>query len=200
MEIQELFDKLKGSVLGEQMEALHNLYAELDEKQQLFCDSFDLHCKEDCCNCCAHFFPDVTDLEAQYIAMGLISEGRDQEIPQLLSSKTDDKPPCPLCDMETHIFHCRIYRWRPLLCRLVGAAVSKDKNGEPTFRNCKWNEHTHELDTAELEKNIENVVVMSDYGMRMEELNINNTQTKLITEALGPAIEKINLILSYEEG
>jgi len=93
-----------------------------------------------------------------------------------------------------------IYRWRPLLCRLFGAAVSKDKNGEPTFRNCKWNENTHEITTASMENDMKDVVVMSDYGMRLEEMNINNTQTRLITEALEPALEKINLILSYEEG
>ncbi|MDO4940035.1 MAG: YkgJ family cysteine cluster protein [Lachnospiraceae bacterium] len=199
MDINEIMEKLKGSMLGEHMEFMHELYEELNTRQVRFCDDFNLHCKEDCCSCCEHFVPDLTDLEAQYMALGLISEGRDQEILELLNNRDDDMPPCPLCDSEKHIYHCKVYEWRPLICRLFGSAVTKDKTGADTFRNCKWNEHVREITNAELEAKKDEVVVMSDYGMRLEEEDPDNTSTRLIRSALAPAVEKLKLILSYEE-
>ena len=198
MELTEIMEQLKDSLLGKHMEFMHDMYNELEEAQVRFCSDFDLHCKDDCCECCKHFQPDVTDLEAQYLALGLISEGREQEILDLLKSQPEYPDRCPLCDPVPGHPHCMIYRWRPLLCRLFGAAVTRDKEGAAAFRNCRWNEHTHAISSAELSGS-DDVVYMSDYGMRLEEEDIDNTETRLLAEALPPAVEKVRLILSYEE-
>ena len=116
-------------------------------------------------------------------------------------SQTDhDNPPCPLYGIDNKEHHCTVYPYRPLICRLFGAAASKSKDGHPVFRNCKWNDNPGlEIPSHVLEEHKEYLVVMSDYGMRLEEEEINDTDTSMIYDALLRAVNKVDLILELNE-
>ncbi len=198
MDEKKITEILKGTEIEEQIEQVRALYDELNAKQRKFCQDVDLHCKSGCGSCCEHFTPDITGLEALFLAFGLICEERDKDVLEKLQNVSTGTG-CPLYDGENSAAHCTVYKWRPMICRLFGAAASLGKDGRPVFRNCKWNENTHEITTETLENEKDNLVVMSDYGNELEELEIGSAKTLLIGDALEKAVQKIRLVLSLLE-
>ena len=193
-------EKIKGTELYDHIVRTRRIYASLEEHQKNFCSGFNVHCKSGCGSCCEHFVPDITDLEAEYLEFGLLSEGRDEAVLEAVSKMNHDAPPCPLYDINNKEHHCTVYEYRPLVCRLFGAAASKDKEGHPVFRNCKWNDNPGaEIPSQILESHKENLVVMSDYAMQLEDEEINDTDTHLVYEAIQKAAGKVGLILELEE-
>ena len=193
-------EKIKGTELYEHIVRTAQIYSDLEKHQEFFCSGFNVHCKEGCGSCCEHFVPDITEREAEYLAFGLISEGRAETVLEKVSQTDHDNPPCPLYDIDNKEHHCTVYPYRPLICRLFGAAASKSKDGHPVFRNCKWNDNPGlEIPSHVLEEHKEYLVVMSDYGMRLEEEEINDTDTSMIYDALLRAVNKVDLILELNE-
>lgn len=199
MEADDLLARLNDTELGDRLKALNSIYEDLDRDESRFCESFDVHCKSGCGSCCEHFIPDITRIESEYLAFGLAVEGRQQEILDLVRDWDPENPVCPLYRFDTP-FHCSVYRWRPLICRLFGACAVKDKEGRPQFRHCKWNKVASEISMEDLQKKPEDVIYMGDYGMRMEELEINDNQTELLPKAIGNALFEVDMILRYANG
>lgn len=199
MEADDLLARLNDTELGDRLKALNSIYEDLDRDESRFCDSFDVHCKPGCGSCCEHFVPDITRIESEYLAFGLAVEGRQQEILDLVRDWDPENPVCPLYRFDTP-FHCSVYRWRPLICRLFGASAVKGKDGKPQFRHCKWNQVALELSTQELEAKPEDVVLMSDYGMRLEQCIVADNQRELLPQALGRATFELDMILRYASG
>ena len=150
----EILKKLSDTSLYEKIKKIRNIYNRLEKKQISFCNEFNIHCKEGCGECCEHFTPDITEIEALFLAYGLIKENKDQDIINLLDSKEESDNYCPLYNKDS-VYHCSVYKWRPLICRLFGASASKDKNGNPTFRKCKWNTEGHDITKEEFEEMID---------------------------------------------
>ncbi len=196
MDYDQVLRLLIGTRMGERLASIQQLYSRLDHEQARFKEHFCINCKEGCGTCCEHFNPDITTLEADYIAVGLIYAGRDEEVLRQLHEHAGWDH-CPLYRPDNP-FHCSIYALRPLVCRLFGASAVKDKNGKPTFRNCRWNEHTHELSTEELESAPDSLVLMGDYGLQLDELQIEDTATYPLSEAIERSIYKIRFLIQLE--
>lgn len=193
-----LKEKLKSTDIYKRISETKELYDELNQKEEDFCNTFNIHCGEGCGKCCTRFIPDITEEEAIYLAFGLISEGKDQKILDKLDSLKDDIKGCPLY-RSNNGHHCSVYNHRPLICRLFGAAATERKDGHPFFMKCKWNKNGISVDSKTLEEHIDKVVVMDKYGLLMDELNPGNDTTEMLPIALKKAIYKIRLLVQLCE-
>ena len=196
MEYDQVLRLLIGTRIGERLSSIQNLYSNLESAQKKFSEVFHVHCKEGCGSCCEHFYPDITDLEAEYMAFGLIFQGKDQEVLNMIRSIKEEPKSCPLYRNDSP-YHCTVYGVRPLVCRLFGASVVKDKDGRLVFRNCRWKDK-QEINQDELESQTENLVIMDTYGIQMEELQPEDPSTYPMLEALERAICKIRFLIDIE--
>lgn len=200
MEKELLFNILKESEIKKEIEIIDNIYSSLEKKQEDFCLTFCIHCASGCGKCCEHFTPDITYLEALFLAYGLVLEDKDEEIYNKLANWDKDKIFCPLYDFNNLEHHCTVYKYRPLICRLFGASANRDKNGNPIFRKCKWNKDGIDVSTEQFLANQSSLITMEEFSYQLIDNEINNSQTILLPEALMKAIEKINLIINlYDE-
>lgn len=181
---------LSSSVTGERIGKLLEAYSLLEKEESDFCRDFSVHCTSSCGECCRHYVPFLTEAEAELCAYFLIKEGREDEVLSRLSSSDPENGICPLFNPDK-AEHCSFYRGRSMVCRLFGSSVSLDKNGEPCFRDCRWKREKRKIRTAELEKRMDEVPVMSTYGEALE------GEGESIYTALPKAVNKIKLILSY---
>lgn len=193
----KILKQLGSSVVSERIKKIRSIYNKLEKKQQKFCDDFDIHCAKGCGTCCEHFTPDISEAEAEFLAYGLIKEGKDEFVYELLMNKEENDKYCPLYIKDSE-FHCSVYKWRPLICRLFGATASKNKNGECVFRKCKYNSIGHDVCSCEFAKNSKAVVLMSDYGEMINEIDPNSQTKELINKALPKAIDKVRYMLELE--
>lgn len=199
MDEKQILEILKRTELLRRLKKIRSVYEKLEEKQKRFSERFCIRCKKGCGICCEHFTPDITNLEAEHLALGLISEGKDDEIVKMMEDWDPENPACPLYNQADEEHHCTVYKWRPLICRLFGGAASRNKEGHAVFKNCKWNENTHEITTQTLESHKRDLVVMGDYGWMLEEHETGDVQTALLPEALERAVSKIRLMLELKE-
>ena len=194
MNKEELLEKLKGTSIYLEYQKLETIYSDLEKKQEVFCNTFDVHCKKGCGTCCEHFIPDVYKVEARYLALGLIMEGKLDEAKRRIEEWKPGRDNCPLYDFDSD-YHCTVYKYRPLICRLFGATASKDKEGRPCFRHCKYNVGEKDLSYQELENKKEAVIHMSDYAMMMEEYALGEKEKLLLPDALEKEVEQILYII-----
>ncbi len=197
MEYDQVLRLLIGTRIGERLSSIQRLYADLEHQQKRFTDTFNIHCKEGCGTCCEHFYPDITNLEAEYMAFGLIFQEKDQEVLDMIHSIKEEPKSCPLYRKDS-AYHCTIYGIRPLICRLFGASASSGKDNRPVFANCRWNTGTHSITTEDLESHSDDVVTMGQYGTQMEALQPEDTATYPFLEALERAIYKIRYFIQIE--
>ena len=196
MRYDEVLRILLGTSTGQRLGAVQSLYSELECAQKTFTKTFDINCPKGCGSCCEHYFPFITMAEAEYLAMGIIFEEREDEILEKLHS-ISDRSLCPLYIKDSP-YHCSVYGVRPLVCRLFGASAVRDKNGHAEFGNCKWNTRALHISSENLENHGDELVIMGDYGMRLEEIQPDDNQTYPLDEALEKAIYKIKFILKLD--
>ena len=196
MEFDQVLRLLIGTRIGERLSSIQKLYADLESAQKKFSEIFNIHCKEGCGSCCEHFYPYITNLEADYMAFGLIFQGKDQEVLNKIRSIKEEPQSCPMFIKDSP-YHCIAYGVRPLLCRLFGTSAAKDKAGKPVFRNCRWKEEP-EISPDELESKKESLVTVDTYGIQMEELQPEDPATYPMLEALERAICKIRFLIDIE--
>ncbi len=185
-----LDSSLASSVTGERIEKLMSVYSLLEREEKRFCRDFSLHCTQSCGECCRHYIPVLTEAEAGLAAYFILKEDREEEILSRLSSSDPSSGICPLYNPSSS-HHCSFYEGRSMVCRLFGSSVSLDKNGEPSFRDCRWKKEKREIPSSELEKKRGEVPVMSIFGEALE------GEGESIYTALPKALDKIKLIISY---
>ncbi len=117
------------------------LYDEIDRYAGEFTRTFKVRCPPGCGTCCEHFLPDITDLEASFIAAYLLF--RKMDIPSVVD---EDRRLCPFY-VKDDPFHCLVYPVRATVCRMFASVPSKDKHGQPVFRRCRYNTLEDQLQT-----------------------------------------------------
>ena len=118
---------------GDSLRELEEIYADLDRRAALFARQANLSCPKGCGTCCCDFEPDITDTEAAYVALYLLTKA-----PALIDRLTAVvlQQSCVFYE-PGGIYHCSIYGVRPLVCRAFGFAASTEKKGRPHFAGCK---------------------------------------------------------------
>ncbi len=191
---EKLLNKFKDTSIYDDLKKIEEIYLDLEKKQEIFCNTFNVHCKNGCGTCCEHFIPDVYAVEARFLAYGIIKEGKIEEVRKRINEWDKNNEYCPLYNFD-NIFHCSIYKYRPLVCRLFGATASKNKEGLPCFRKCKNKENGIDLTPTDLEKHKNAVICMSDYAMMLKEYSQEENNKDLLPVALIKELDKLSFLL-----
>ncbi|MGN1164012.1 MAG: YkgJ family cysteine cluster protein [Candidatus Ornithospirochaeta sp.] len=195
--MENILEKLAGTMPGEKIIQLLDVYKSLGEHQKRFQEKFGVSCISGCGNCCEHYVPYLTESEALVAAYVALRDDRVEEIMARLNNFSEKDTVCPLYNKEGE-YHCSLYEGRSMVCRLFGLSVSQDKGGKMVWRPCHWKDGKGEvLDGSVLEANSGDVPVMSHYGEKLEECG--GTEGELIDSAVSKAIWKIKMILEMTE-
>lgn len=188
---------LEGTIERAQAEELCSIYEKLDQSISEFTAVHDIHCKKGCGECCEHFVPDITEAEANYLALYIIESKREEEVMnRFLEFSEETKGPCPLYNADSG-FHCSVYNARPLICRLFGSSCFVNKEDKPIFRHCRWNDDDKDLSPSDMKTD---VPVMGKYGLAVENVIGNSSDTVLLPAAVTKAIFKMSLLIRYNGG
>jgi Fe-S-cluster containining protein len=133
----------RGSSLEALVAAVSEIYERVAREQRAFLEGAasrgaTLACPPGCGSCCEPFVPDILPAEAAFIAAWLLEN--EAGLAARAAAWTDEarpaSPPCPFFRRESPSAHCSIYPARPLVCRLFGAAGTRDREGRASFRPC----------------------------------------------------------------
>ena len=137
-ETSQILSKLDDTREKEILKQTQELYSSIAEAQAEWYKKSGFTCPEGCGECCRNFEPDLLDCEALFMAAWLI-ENQSEVSDKILEGSfpfTENKG-CPFWD-EKKEYHCTIYGGRPFICRFFGACASKNKEGKPVFKPCKF--------------------------------------------------------------
>lgn len=180
----------KGTSVYGKLRSVIAFYDSLRQDILPFETEFCISCPAECGRCCEHFLPDVTHLEALYIAFFLI-EIQKRDISFL--SDWNGRLSCPLFDSFSK--RCTAYEARPLVCRLFNSAASRTKSGL-SFRSCRMTtepEKAHGISSDDLERSKVRVPVMSHYGEMLESMQ-EDGKTELLDKTVTNEAMKLMLI------
>ncbi len=198
MEYSAALELLSRCSLGSSLKGLHDLFEGMKNDFSFFQERYNVHCPSGCGECCRHFVPDITKLEALQVAtyIRFCTPDWEKTKERLEYFRDNNLSYCPLFRENTP-FHCSIYEERPLICRLFGNCCSQDKEGYAVFKRCKYN-YMPEIMTESLkfdEEESKCVPVMEHYGIEMMNLDGNNQDRTLLHEAVLQALDKVNFYI-----
>lgn len=188
--MEKELEYFKGTAVYGQLRSVIAFYDSLRQDILPFETEFCISCPAACGRCCEHFLPDVTHLEALYLAFFMI-EIQKRDISFL--SDWNGRLSCPLFDSFSK--RCTAYEARPLVCRLFNSAASLTKSGL-SFRSCRMTnepEKAHGISSDDLERSKVRVPVMSHYGEMLDALQ-EDGKTELLDKAVPDAAMKLMLI------
>ena len=133
----------RDTTLARRLDALDVIYARIEREQAEFRRSAAergkaVACPPRCGNCCVHFVPDAMPIEADRLALFLLTE-RPAAIDRFFALRDGARArdsACPFWDESKPGENCGVYPGRPLVCRLFGFCSMLSKTGEPAFALC----------------------------------------------------------------
>ena len=137
-QIAGVLEKLEGTSVYETLLQMEAAYERIAKEQKQWYDAAKFYCPEGCGQCCEGFEPDLMEGEALYMAAWLIENQNDIAL-QIAQNKFpfDNGKTCPLFNPDSP-YHCSIYNGRAFICRLFGASSFRSRNGDKTWRPCKF--------------------------------------------------------------
>jgi Fe-S-cluster containining protein len=167
---------------------LLSIFHKLDSHSEQFKKKTGLYCQSGCGKCCENPDVEATVLEMMPAAYELLRTKQSEKI--LLELQKEEKR-CVFYKKEGEgRGRCLNYNFRPLICRLFGFSVKKDKLGQEQIVTCSIikSKFTDELKKANLKK----APLMQDYVMKVFGLEPNLTRNQMpINVALRHALEKV---------
>ena len=142
-QISGILEKLEGTSVYETLIQIEAAYERIANEQKLWYDAANFYCPEGCGHCCEGFEPDLMEGEALYMAAWLLENQNDLAL-QLAGQNTEagfpfDNGPKTCCFFNpASPYHCSIYNGRPFICRLFGASSFRSRDGDKTWRPCKF--------------------------------------------------------------
>lgn len=186
---EKITQAFEGTVMGENLKRLSQIYDETDEECGEFCRRYNVHCTEGCGTCCENFVPDITPVEAEFVAAYILLVKNDLTLINRIQAQGHTF--CPLYDRENP-HHCQVYPVRPLVCRLFGQCPSRMKDGSADFRRCRFEGGKNM--TSYLHFDSPDVKTMDDYGIRVHEIS---SDVSNLDEAVARALGTVFLTSSY---
>lgn len=176
---------------------LEEIYADLDRRTAAFARQANLSCPKGCGTCCENFEPDITDIEATYVAVHLLTEA--PALVDRLTALTLQRF-CVFYEPDG-IYHCSIYDVRPLVCRAFGFSASFHKNGLPDFAGCRRMPGV-KFGVADLPETEYRPPVMAEYGVRISALSTGtrSAMRAAVLQAISSVGLKMKLAVSLSTG
>ena len=136
--ITDVLEKLEGTSVYDTLIQMEAAYERIADEQKEWYDAAKFYCPDGCGHCCEGFEPDLMEGEALYMAAWLIENQNDIAL-QIAQNKFpfDNGKTCPLFNSASP-YHCSIYNGRAFICRLFGASSFRSRNGDKTWRPCKF--------------------------------------------------------------
>ena len=210
-ELSAILGHLAGTREEEILTQTQTLYSTIADTQAQWYKESGFTCPEGCGECCRNFEPDLLDCEALYMAAWLI-ENQGEVADKILEGEFPfpQNKGCPFWD-ETKEYHCTIYGGRPFICRFFGACGSKNKEGKPVFKPCKFyptkllqahkpplsHRQYSEKETLEIFATLP--LVTTDIMEAAVSLNPDNQTTELLRSILPKFIKHLRWICSIKE-
>ncbi len=182
------------------------LYENLKRSIEEFQQTSKLRCASGCGRCCEN--PDIfiTVLEVLPLACELWQNQTALKVLVELENISGQQP-CVFYQanpLKSGNGFCRVYSWRPLLCRLFGYSAKKDKYGQAQLVTCPTIKSLCSKEYAQAQINLSQghltAPFMQDYAMQL--LNIDPYLGKEqfpINQAIKLAIEKVGFLGAQEE-
>ena len=210
-ELQNILTKLQGTREEEILRAVQENYKKIAEAQSDWYNKSAFTCPDGCGVCCRNFEPDLLDCEAGFMAAWLLENQNEtaEKVSQGIFPYPDNKG-CPFWN-ENAEYHCTIYGGRPFICRFFGACGSKNKEGKPVFKPCKFYpaellqannprlSHRQYSEQELLEIFGTLPIITTDIMEAAVSLNPDNQTTELLRSILPKFIKHLRWICSIEE-
>ncbi len=191
---------------GDLICSVSELYSEMDRQTAEFQAATGLHCFPGCGQCCEFATPEVSVIELLPAAEELFSRGEAQQWLERIAVAGAAKR-CVFFQPDSLIpgnGHCRLYLFRPSVCRLFGFTSMKDKHGKPELVTCRRQKEQIPLLVQEAQEAIlEGMVGPSfDYfSLKMVALDLSfGRQREPINRALHLALKRYGLTIQLMEG
>lgn len=142
-QISGILEKLEGTSVYETLIQIEAAYERIANEQKLWYDAANFYCPEGCGHCCEGFEPDLMEGEALYMAAWLLENQNDLAL-QIAGQDAeagfpfDNGPKTCRFFNPASPYHCSIYNGRPFICRLFGASSFRSRDGDKTWRPCKF--------------------------------------------------------------
>ena len=224
-EIAPILDQLRGTEEYDILVEMDAVYSRIEEKQREWFEKSKFTCPQGCGKCCEHFEPDLLESEALYMAAWLLCNKPEvaQNVAEGKLNGLEDGAAIDHCpffreDISGTNFpgHCTIYGGRASICRLFGAAGSRDKHGNEVWKPCKFypaeelaavktlsgEPILHRQYTAEEVKNLFGILppVMSDMMEQEETFTPDDDSSTLIHDILPKYIQRLMWIVDLNAG
>ncbi len=136
--ITDVLEKLEGTSVYDTLIQMEAAYERIADEQKEWYDAAKFYCPDGCGHCCEGFEPDLMEGEALYMAAWLL-ENQNEIALQIARNNFpfDNGKTCPLFNSASP-YHCSIYNGRAFICRLFGASSFRSRNGDKTWRPCKF--------------------------------------------------------------
>lgn len=224
-EIAPILDQLRGTEEYDILVEMDAVYSRIEEKQREWFEKSKFTCPQGCGKCCEHFEPDLLESEALYMAAWLLCNKPEvaQNVAEGKFDGLDDGASIDHCPFFWEDIsgtnlpgHCTIYGGRASICRLFGAAGSRNKHGNEVWKPCKFypaeelaavktlsgEPILHRQYTAEEVKNLFGILppVMSDMMEQEETFTPDDDSSTLIHDILPKYIQRLMWIVDLNAG
>lgn len=189
--------------MEEKVNAVKQVFENLDQQIAGFQSATSLHCKWGCGKCC--FKPDIeaTILEFLPFAFHLHQTGKAEEWLERINQS--DSSICHILNpTQASAGLCSEYEHRGLICRLFGYSARTNKYGKKELVTCQIikteQAESYEKATAEIDNGLP-VPVMNQFYMQLHGIDFELTRDFYpINEAIKRAIEVVLQYFAYREG
>lgn len=186
--------------LEEKVNAVKQVFENLDQQIAGFQESTTLHCKWGCGKCC--FKPDIEATILEFLPFALHLHQRGQAEAWLDKCKVSDSSICHILNpTQATAGLCSEYEHRGLICRLFGYSARTNKYGKKELVTCQIikteQAGAYEKATAEIDSGLP-VPVMNQFYMQLHGIDFELTKDFYpINEAIKKAIEMVLQYYAY---
>lgn len=192
--------------LDQEVAHIRRIFKELDDDVAVFQRACGFGCLKACGHCCQNPLVEATELEMLPLAAALLEEGKAAD-PYARAEKKDFKGRCIFFEPELGPGvpgHCRVYEYRPLICRLFSASGNKDKAGNMRLVVCgplkQAQSGAVERAQAQVLAGRLSVPVMADHAMRVMAVNAGSACKNLpVNMAFKKAVDRVSLSSSLRD-
>lgn len=154
-----------------------------------------LHCKPGCGACCNNPNIEATVLEMLPLALQLYDQGKAEQVLEELELYSGFA--CyhyKRSSLDGLMGSCTVYKQRPVICRIFGAAGDRDKHGNHRLSVCKVIKEIH---ATEYQQALQNLALqppprMTDGKQRVRQLDFSLSREDMpINQALKAALQRV---------
>ena len=185
----------------EKLNAVKDVFEELDKQISVFQSKTKLHCIAGCGACCKKPDIEATPLEFLPFAHHLYTIGEAENTLEKLSNNPGDICIIFKAFETANGGTCTQYNYRGLICRLFGFSARVDKHGKPELATCRIIKETQEEDYTKAVNEIGEglaIPVMRDYYFKLRSVDANlSDKFYPINIAIKEAIEHVLIYYRY---